>query len=343
MRIKELIRRIEKTAPPRYAASWDNCGPQVAGTVSECSRLAVALDPLPGIVGQAMDWGAHMLLTHHPLLLKPRLPSKLDDYHRVLTLLLGKGAWLYAAHTSLDVQAQGPVSHLAESLGLRNRRVIEPVALDQAALLRLEAGSPAARDKALERLRDCPQCLSAEPVGAQRLDVVCFDEDRDAVLGLCAQADGGWPEVLRVRLQGPRRDIGFGLTGDLPEPLTFSDFAKRLEQSIERDFWTLAGIIPRTVGRVGYCTGSGADLAPAAFAQGVDVFLTGDLKYHQALDVTQGLVIDVGHFRLEETMMQVFADQLRDASSSKGLEVKYFCGGDPLSVFRTGRETDRCF
>jgi len=337
MRIKDLIRRIERTAPPRHAAGWDNCGPQIAGTALDCARLAVALDPLPGIVEEALDWGAECILTHHPLLLAPRLPDRLDDYHRVLSLVLGRGAWLYAAHTSLDVQAKGPVSHLAESLELTSRRVIEPVKTARAVLLRLGLEGAEARDAALSRLSGMPEILSVEPSGARSLDAACFDEDREALLAACAGQKGEPPRVLSARLESPSRDIGFGLVGNLPEPLPFAVFAGLLATVVERDFWTLAGTIPETVARVGYCTGSGADLAPAAFAMGADVYLTGDVKYHQALSLDGGLVIDLGHFRLEETMMRVFADALRGELAPTGLEVKYFFGGDPFSVYRPGR------
>lgn len=342
MRIKDVIRRIERTASPRHAASWDNCGPQVAGTQSECSRLAVSLDPVPASIEAALAWGAQLILTHHPLLLKPRLPDRLDGFHRVLSLLFAKGAWLYSAHTSLDVQTSGPVSLLAGELGLVNRRVIEPVKA-QAALMRLKTDGAAARDAALAILAEHPSCLSAEPVGERLLDVTCFDEDRDRLLAACAGPDGVWPQVLRVRLESPVADLGFGIVGDLPSPLAFGAFADLLASSVRRDFWTMAGPVPETVARVGYCTGSGADLAQAAFAMGADVFITGDLKYHAALETVDGLIIDVGHFSLEEAMMGVFADELREDLSPQGVEVKFFCGADPFSVRLTGTGGDSRF
>ena len=126
MHIQELINIIERTADPRRAASWDHSGVQIAGTVTDCDRLALALDPLPGVVEAALDWGASLILTHHPLLLSPRLPDRIDDYHSVLRLVFGRGSWLYAAHTSLDVATDGPAGWLAAALGLRNCNILEP-------------------------------------------------------------------------------------------------------------------------------------------------------------------------------------------------------------------------
>jgi len=293
-------------------------------------------------VEAALSWGAQLILTHHPLLLKRRLPARLDAYHRVLSLLFAKGAWLYAAHTSLDVQTGGPVSHLAGTLGLVNRRVIEPVDA-RAALLRLEAADAAARDAALAVLAAHPACLSVEPVGARRLDVVCCDEDRADILFACSGPDGAWPQVLRMRLESPGKTLGYGIVGDLPAPVSFEVFAAALAGAVSRDFWTLAGPVPETVSRVGYCTGSGADLAQAAFAMGAQVFITGDVKYHQGLDAVSGCVIDVGHFCLEETMMRVFADELREELSPLGLDVAFFSGADPFSVRLAGADADGRF
>lgn len=121
----EIIRRIERAADPRHAAVWDKSGVQIAGLADSCRRLAVALDPGPETVGAALAWGAHFILTHHPLLLTPRLPDRVDDYHRVLRLVLGQGAWLYAAHTSLDVRPDGPAGWPARAFDLTNTAVLE--------------------------------------------------------------------------------------------------------------------------------------------------------------------------------------------------------------------------
>ena len=48
----------------------------------------------------------------------------------------------------------------------------------------------------------------------------------------------------------------------------------------------------------------------AAVAFHADIYITGDMKYHAALE-TPIRTLDVGHFILEEIMMRTFADQLR--------------------------------
>mgnify|MGYP002241548695 FL=1 len=59
-----------------------------------------------------------MILAHHPLTMEGRFTDRLDSYHEVLSLLFRADVPLYSAHTSLDANPLGPVSWLADELGL---------------------------------------------------------------------------------------------------------------------------------------------------------------------------------------------------------------------------------
>ena len=62
---------------------------------------------------------------------------------------------------------------------------------------------------------------------------------------------------------------------------------------------------------------------------GAEIFITGDLKYHPALEAAEQLplILDVGHFCLEEEMMRRFADRLREELP---LPVAFYPGRDPF-------------
>ena len=122
----ELITLIERTAPPHLAAAWDHSGLQVAAERTQINRLAVCLDPTPAAIRSALESGADMILSHHPLLMQPRFLNQLDAFHEAARLLLSSGVPLYAAHTSLDANPYGPVTWLAHELDLRDLIVLEP-------------------------------------------------------------------------------------------------------------------------------------------------------------------------------------------------------------------------
>ena len=262
MQTSELISRIEKTADPRLAASWDQSGMQVAGTKDEIQRLALTLDPTLECIHRALAWQADFILTHHPVTLTPELPKRRDRLHRLLCQLLGTGTALYAAHTSLDVQTSGPVSWLAQVLHLRQPRPVHSI----------HSQAPA----------------QPEP-----------------------------------------RPLGYGIIGTLPQAMGWTEREKQLHHHLGSGGWIRTGAIPEHISCIAYCPGSGMDFAPEAFAQGADIFLSGDLKYHQAQDLEPlGLTLDVGHFVLEEAMMAQWARELDQ--EFQDLEVRFFPGHDPL-------------
>ena len=92
----------------------------------------------------------------------------------------------------------------------------------------------------------------------------------------------------------------------------------------------LAGALPERIRRIAICPGSGSSLAPEAAARGADLLITGDLKYHTALDLPLP-VLDVGHFSLEEEMMRRFALQLKENVSD--VAVQFVPAQDPLAPF----------
>lgn len=140
-------------------------------------------------------------------------------------------------------------------------------------------------------------------------------------------------EVLEpgVSLGAGAPAAGFGFTGVLPTPLSYRDFRRLLASALGRDQWVACGPEPDAVRRVACCPGSGGGLLPLAAASGADVFITGDVKYHTALDARSARlrVLDVGHFVLEEEMMRRFAERL---SPLLTVPVRFFPAQDPLGL-----------
>lgn len=126
---------------------------------------------------------------------------------------------------------------------------------------------------------------------------------------------------------------GFGFAGTLPQPLPYGGFCTLLARALGREEWQACGPAPATVRRVACCPGSGGSMLDAALREGADVFITGDVKYHAALDAqTCGMrVLDVGHFILEEAMMRRFAGQLEQQLA---VPVIFVPSTDPLAAER---------
>ena len=319
MRAQHLLEHIEYLARPDLAASWDQSGVQIAGTVEDVRKLAVALDPTIENIEAALQWGADWVLTHHPLALKPGLPGRRDAYHTILKAMLGCGSWLYAAHTSLDAQPAGPVTWLAQALGLHATRLIVPSTTENAWLFTL---SGLEDPRVLEPI---PGVIEVTAAGPAQWEVTAWPAARTALSRLPAQ------RIQAQELLRPTSEYGFGCQGELRQPLTPEAFIARTIELLPINAWTESGPRPEKVTSVAYCPGSGGDFAPAAFDNGADVFLTGDGNYHQAQDLEhRGWILDVGHFSLEEQMMAHWAARLERELADHDVVVRFFPGRDPL-------------
>lgn len=68
----------------------------------------------------------------------------------------------------------------------------------------------------------------------------------------------------------------------------------------------------KTYSSIAFCSGSGADFIRDLEEIGIDVFITGDLKHHQALNASKMTVIDLGHYHSERFVVEIFNKILVD-------------------------------
>jgi dinuclear metal center YbgI/SA1388 family protein len=328
MQPEHVIARLEKDALPWLAASWDHSGIQVRGNRDRITRMAVALDPTIETIRTASDQGADFILTHHPLGLTPRFPAADDELHATMSLLMQQGIWLYAAHTTLDAQPEGPANWLARDLGLINRTVLEPTASSSALLVRIPHG----RNLCPIELPGVVTVMEQETI----LELVVWKNQWSAVRRELEHRRGGTFDYHALPLEEPSRSFGFGCMGDLEVPMDWSSFQTRLAGLLGTAYWTRIGTPPAAISRVAYCPGSGASAAHRAFALGAHVYITGDIKYHQAQEIQSlGLALDVGHYILEEKMMHAWFEMLKPDFTAQGVELVFIPGKNPLCVEKT--------
>ncbi|MCI7303480.1 Nif3-like dinuclear metal center hexameric protein [Ihubacter massiliensis] len=134
--------------------------------------------------------------------------------------------------------------------------------------------------------------------------------------------DGGNNDFL-AELIGLKDTSGFssgadldmiGRVGQLEQEMTLVEALDLLSVKLEMDpeQFRAVGKPDSVIKTVGICTGAGADLMELAAANGCQLFVTGDLKYHDAQKAKAlGLaVIDAGHYGTEKSFAGNFADKL---------------------------------
>lgn len=124
MKCSEVMEKLEGLAPRSFAESWDNVGLLAGRYEKEIGTVMIALDATDGVVEEAVQRGADLLLTHHPLIFSARKSVNSGDFigRRLLTLIQSDVCY-YAMHTNFDVK--GMADAAADRIGLSDRQVLD--------------------------------------------------------------------------------------------------------------------------------------------------------------------------------------------------------------------------
>lgn len=110
--------------------------------------------------------------------------------------------------------------------------------------------------------------------------------------------------------------VGCGVMGDIT-PMKATSFMQLLKETFHIDAVRYCGDASGTVSRVALCGGAGSFLADKALEQGAQVFVTGDLRYHDMLDHGRDiLMIDIGHYESEQFTKEIFCELIKEKKPS---------------------------
>lgn len=124
MQCRELMEKLEALSPVSYAESWDNVGLLAGRYEKEIHKVMIALDATDEVVEEALQKGADLLLTHHPLIFSARKKINNGDFiGRRLVTLLKHDMCYYAMHTNFDVM--GMADAAADKIALKDREVLD--------------------------------------------------------------------------------------------------------------------------------------------------------------------------------------------------------------------------
>ena len=124
MKYRDIVKAIEKTAPPYLAEEWDNCGTQVFTGQEDVSSVLVCLEITDKVIAEAISKGFHMIVSHHPLIFGSISSIDISARGRdavtgrYIAKLIDNDICVYSAHTSFDNAPLGNNVYLANMLGL---------------------------------------------------------------------------------------------------------------------------------------------------------------------------------------------------------------------------------
>lgn len=369
-KVSDIINLIEKIAPPGLAEEWDNPGLQVGSSDWPVKKVWIALDPTPDVVDAACKGKVDLLVTHHPLIFNP---VKSIDFASTEGYVIHKAAVcklaVYSAHTNLDSAEGGLNDLLASRIGIKNTRALCDTKVDAGKckfVVYVPSGHEQKIIKSLFETRagiiGSYTCCSfrssgrgtfrpgstAKPFSGKTGEISDVDEVR--IETVAAKAD--IPEIIEhVRKSHPYETMaydayplreydkspGMGRFGELEEKTELYILAEKIKSKLSLKNVKFAGNPKLSVTHAAVCTGSGSGLLKDFIRSGAQVYITGDLRYHDAKSAEangRGL-IDIGHFASEHIIVKELAGRLGAMIKEAGYDVLVEACGierDPFGV-----------
>ncbi|WP_307844492.1 Nif3-like dinuclear metal center hexameric protein [Actinotalea solisilvae] len=322
--LADVVGLLERRYPPGTAEGWDAVGTVCGDPDQPVRRVLLAVDPTAEVVEEAVETGADLLLTHHPLLLRPVHSVAATTFKGALVhRLVRAGCALHVAHTNADAAADGVAEALATALGLVDLEPLVPLgagesdALDKHVVFvpvdATERVLDAMSDAGAGALGDYSRCAwtstgtgtflpgdAASPAVGERGRVERVEEDRLEMVAPRGRRAAVVAAMRRAHpYEEPASDVlelaslpaeaGTGRVGRLAEPLTLRAFAERAARRLPptEQGVRVAGDLGGLVARVAVVGGSGDSLFDAVRRSGADAYVTADLRHHPASEARE--------------------------------------------------------
>lgn len=334
--VSDVVAELERAYPPALAESWDSIG-LVCGDLAEpVNTVMLAVDATESVVDEAITAGVHLLVTHHPLLLRGvDTVGAHTPKGRLIHKLIRSGCALFTAHTNADSADPGVSDALAAALGLSVTGPLDPQPsdpLDKWAVMVPDEYTDAVRaalfDAGAGRIGNYENCSwtaagfgqflpvgEANPaVGAvgeleqlpeNRVEVIAPRRLRTTVLAALRSAHPYEEVAFDVFEMAELPSAhGLGRVGTLPHTVTLREFTDTVARALPTTAWGVrcAGNPDTPVRTVAVCGGAGDSFLDTVIRLGVDAYVTSDLRHHPAdehLRTGGPVLIDVAHWASE--------------------------------------------
>jgi len=316
MLIRDLIQYLEQIAPPALQESYDNAGLITGDPNWKIKQVLVSLDAIEKVIDEAIAKKCNVIVAHHPIVFKGLKRINGANYvERTIIKAIKHDIAIYAIHTNLDnVFANGVNEKIAERLGLVNTRILVP----KEGMERAVIYSPIdISDRLRQSFFALGLSLSAgsgydysglgiSNEGARsRIDFQYAKSHRRQVLQI-VEAYGDKVSYDLIPLANKNQNVGSGMIGELASPLPEREYLGIIKKKMKTALIRHTKLRNRKVRKVALCGGAGSFLLGAAKAQGADLFLTGDFKYHEFFSAENQLVIaDIGHYESEQFTIEL--------------------------------------
>ena len=371
MQIQELTAYLETLAPLSLQESYDNSGLIIGHSSTEITKALICLDVTEEVMKEAIQQGCNLIIAHHPLIFSGIKKINGKNYtERLIILAIQHQIAIYAIHTNLDNVMRGVNFKIGEVLGLQDLKILEPkIGILKQLITYVPDNLTDSGENAVLKVRNALWEAGAGKIGNYsscsfnvegsgtfkplegatpfigeinslheqkeiKMSVIFPENIENQVIKALKSAHPYEEAAYEViALSNPHPEIGAGMIGTFPEPITELEFLKLLKTAFRCNIVRHTALINKKIKKLAFCGGAGSFLLKTAMAQGADAFVSGDFKYHQFFDADGKILIaDIGHFESEQYTIDLLYDAIHEKFRNFAL-LKTQINTNPVNYF----------
>lgn len=353
MKIKEIISLLHSYAYIQLQEDFDNSGLNIGNPEDEIKGILICLDVTLEILQEAIENNLNFIISHHPLIFnKLKKINTTNEVEKLIILAIKNDISIYCGHTNFDNYDKGVNYKIAEKLNLKNIKILSPktdtlekisvfVPNEFANIVREEmflagAGKIGNYDSCsynIEGFGSYRANENANPFLGEigklhfeketKIEMILQKHNEQAVISAMIKAHP-YEEVAFDLIQLKNNsNIGLGAYGELENEIVEVDFLKLLKETFFVKNIRHTKLRNKKIKKVALCGGSGAFLIGNVMNLGADVFVTGDMKYHDFfLAENKILLCDIGHYESEQFVKEIFYDIISNSKKEIDFVVK---------------------
>lgn len=338
MVVKSVCDWIEEAAPLALQEIYDNAGLLVGNPQMEIKSVLITIDVTEAVIEEALQKGCNLIVAHHPLIFNglKKLTSE-NEVQRCMLKAIQNQLAIYAAHTNLDNVFQGVSAKMAQKIGLKNLRILQPKIELLSKLIvyvpRLHAYAlrQALFDAGAGEIGNYDACsFNMEGIGTFRagdqsnpfvgeigefhsepeikIEIIIPNYLKSKIINALIQNHPyEEPAFDIIPLKNIWNRVGAGIVGELNESEDEFIFLNRIKKIFNIPVLRHTDLLQKKIKTVALCGGSGSSLLNDALAANADIFISADFKYHEFFQAERRILIaDIGHYESEQFTKDIF-------------------------------------
>ena len=126
---------------------------------------------------------------------------------------------------------------------------------------------------------------------------------------------------------------GLGVVGNLPEPLSSEEVVKLVKKSFGLKAMRASKPVDGKISRVAMCGGSGGSLIGTAMKSGAQLYISGDISYHNFFTREGFMIMDIGHYESEIEIVDILFSLIKKNFPTFAVRITQNIYSNPIFYF----------